>query len=450
MRSAIRDSLELEGALGRMMNLLQTLRNRISESGDGLAVDILHFPEVLESIEKEQGDFRAAAGEQMERTKDLATISEELDAVAHEIAHALQRGSGSARKAQEGGNKIKANIQHLHSIAKGISDESSAIRQVNDMLGKEMHGLGDVLVEVEKQINQVKGLSEQTNMLALNASIEAARAGEYGHGFAVVADGVSDLAARSSDAVKSIERAVGSMNKQFEVWSERANDQMQQTDRINQSVQELEHIIKSNTEFVESVQSEIETSTSSYLDLEQQIEEIKKTTSLISDSATEISARAEYIHGAADRIRADIGNLDSRINQAVESITNQNPEWLLEFLRRRRKDHLKWMASVDAAIAAMDAEAFPQLDHTKCNMGLWIYKAVVSSDSQRQVHDSMEEPHRRLHATASEIADMVSRGEGSGIDSKRKDLGAVYEEIADRFDEYERYLEDAVLNDLRK
>ncbi|HBS04504.1 MAG TPA: hypothetical protein DEA96_06040 [Leptospiraceae bacterium] len=156
------------------------------------------------------------------------------------------------------------------------------------------------------------------------------------------------------------------------------------------------------------------------------------------------------MHGAADRIRADIGNLDSRINQAVESITNQNPEWLLEFLRRRRKDHLKWMASVDAAIAAMDAEAFPQLDHTKCNMGLWIYKAVVSSDSQRQVHDSMEEPHRRLHATASEIADMVSRGEGSGIDSKRKDLGAVYEEIADRFDEYERYLEDAVLNDLRK
>ncbi len=72
---------------------------------------------------------------------------------------------------------------------------------------------------------------------------------------------------------------------------ERANDQMQKTDRISQSIQELEHIIKSNTQLVESVQSEIETSSSSYLDLEQQIEEIKKTNSLISALATEISAK---------------------------------------------------------------------------------------------------------------------------------------------------------------
>ena len=449
LESTIRDSLSIEGSLGSLLGSLQSLKRRVVVSGDELAVDILHFPGVLEFIQKAQGEFRSAASDQMERTKDLATVSEELDAVAHEIAQALHRGSGSARKAKEGGARIKENIQNLHEIARGIADESNGIRVVNDTLGKEMHGLGQVFVDVEKQINRVKGLSEQTNMLALNASIEAARAGEYGHGFAVVAEGVSDLAEKSSEAVKNIEEALLSMNRQFEVWSQRASDQMKQTDRINESVNDLEHIIETNTEFVQSVQSEIETSTGSYLDLEQQIEEIKKTTSLISDSAMQISTKADYIHGAADRIRESIGQLDDRVNQAVESITNQNPEWLLEFLRARRTDHLQWMASVDQALAAMNPESFPQLDHTRCNMGLWIYKAVVKSDAQRKVHDALEGPHRRLHTTAQELASLVGQNRKSEIRSKREELGKIYEEIAALFNDYESFLEAAVLAELR-
>ena len=311
-----------------------------------------------------------------------------------------------------------------------------------------MQGLGQVITEVEKQINQVKGLSEQTNMLALNASIEAARAGEYGHGFAVVADGVSDLAAKSSDAVKSIERALASMTKQFATWTERASGQIEQTNRINSSVQELEQIIQSNADFVKQVQTEIDSTTDSYLDLEQQIQEIKKTTSLISESAVQISGKADHIHESADRIRADIGVLEKRVNASVEAITNQNPEWLMEFLKRRRRDHLNWMAKVDKSIADKDADSFPQLDHRKCNMGLWLYMAIVTSNEQKEVHDSLLDPHERLHSTARQIADRIRAGEESSVPGLREKLGQVYDEIADRFDQYERFLEKLILDDL--
>lgn len=444
----LREDLRLEGALGRLVSILSRLRQEVADSGDDLAVGLLHYPDILEKIEKEQGEFRSAASEQMESTKDLATVSEELDAVAHEISRALEKGRGSAKKAKEGGGKIKESILNLHDITRGIAQESEHIASINDSLGTEMQGLGDVLSEVEKRIVQVKGLSEQTNMLALNASIEAARAGEYGHGFAVVADGVSDLAAKSSEAVKSIERALENMNRQFSSWSERASGQIEQTNRINSSVQKLEQIIESNSEFVKEVQSEIDLATDSYLELEQQIQEIKKTTSLISDSAVQISGKAEYIHEAADKIREDIGVLDKKVMHSVEMITNQNPEWLLEFLKRRRRDHLNWMTKVDEAIKAGDADAFPQLDHRKCNMGLWIYMAIVSSEEQKRIHDALEEPHQRLHGAAREISELMREGKRDQIPAAREKLTRVYEEIAQRFNDYEIFLEKKVIEDV--
>lgn len=450
LKETLRGRRALEGELGRLIKLLSWMREEVANSGDDLAVGLLHFPAILEKIEKEQGEFRAAASEQMESTKDLATVSEELDAVAHEISRALERGRGSARKAKDGGGKIKDSVINLHEISRGIAQETEQIRSMNDTLGQEMGALSDVLAEVEKRITQVKGLSEQTNMLALNASIEAARAGEYGHGFAVVADGVSDLAAKSSEAVKSIERALESMNKKFASWVERASGQIEQTNRINQSVQDLEHIIESNTEFVKDVQSEIDATTDSYLELEQQIQEIKKTTSLISDSAIQISGKAEYIHERADKIREDIGVLDKKVSNSVEMITNQNPEWLLEFLKRRRKDHLKWMTDVDQAIQAGDPDAFPQLDHRKCNMGLWIYMAIVRSEEQKDVHAAMEDPHRRLHEAAAAIAQALRTGKKQELSGLREKLGQVYEEIAQRFNDYESYLEKQVIADVLK
>ena len=97
----------------------------------------------------------------------------------------------------------------------------------------------------------------------------------------------------------------------------------------------------------------------------------------------------------------------------------------------------------------MNPESFPQLDHTRCNMGLWIYKAVVKSDAQRKVHDALEGPHRRLHTTAQELASLVGQNRKSEIRSKREELGKIYEEIAALFNDYESFLEAAVLAELR-
>ncbi|MCB1304898.1 MAG: CZB domain-containing protein [Leptospiraceae bacterium] len=446
VESFLRGATDVDGALGRLLVVLSSLRDLVVRSGDDLAVSLMHFPEILEMIEKEQGEFRNAAADQMERTKDLATVAEELDAVAHEIARGLERGRASAESARSGGASISEGIGNIHTLTRSIADRSQRIRSINDSLGHEMHGLGEVLKEVEKQTEQVKGLSEQTNMLALNASIEAARAGEYGHGFAVVADGVSDLAAKSSEAVKSIERALESMNRQFESWADRAVGQMQETNEINASVQGLERIVEGNTKSVKEVQAQIDASTDLYLELDAQIHEINKTTSLISDSAQQINARADYIHEAADHIRNDIGKLDGMVNQSVEKITNQNPEWLIEFLKRRRRDHLKWMTEVDAALTANEAGRFPQLDHRKCNMGLWLYMTIVTSEGQQVVHNALEDPHRRLHECAASMARLVSDGHLEGARAKRSELTAIYEEIAVLFDRYEAFLEKQVLD----
>ncbi|MCB1167261.1 MAG: CZB domain-containing protein [Leptospiraceae bacterium] len=437
--------MSVSNSFDSLIRLLQNIRHKIAQSGDNVAVSVLSFPHVLEAIREDQVLFQVATTEQLEKTKDLAAVSEELDAVAQGLASRIENGKKAALQSQEGGARIQGSFQNVLTLVKGISRETGVIRRINDELGAEIEDLSRVLEEAGKQVSQIKAISDQTNMLSLNASIEAARAGEQGRGFAVVAEGVSSLASRTNEAVKSIEISLVNMVDHFHRWREHAKNQLGQTSRIDDSIQILETEISDAADAMTHVGADVEYSTGLYVEIAEQIDEVRKTVGIISDSTLRISIRAEEILGASEAIRNQVAGLAERIDSSVSAITNQNPEWLLEFLRNRRMDHLRWMQQVDRAIQAKNAEEFPQLDHRRCNMGLWIYLAVVKSDEQRKVHDSLEEPHRRLHACARSIADCVSAGDIASATENRAELSRIFDEIGRLFNEYESYLEHQVL-----
>ncbi len=149
---------------------------------------------------------RADLEKQRQETASVAAAMTQMEASVREVAQAanqtLERVM-DVEKASETGRKVMAgNITTTHQLAGKLQQTGKVIGDVSAMSGQ----IGNIL-------DVIRGIAEQTNLLALNAAIEAARAGEQGRGFAVVADEVRSLAGRTAQSTSEIQTMIENLQQ---------------------------------------------------------------------------------------------------------------------------------------------------------------------------------------------------------------------------------------------
>lgn len=153
------------------------------------------------------GSIRQLTNNQLQQNDMAATGSEEMTQTIREVASNAEQAADAARQADDDAKASTLIMQQTQRQISELADDIHHSQQVITQLRNETDGIGSVL-------DVIRGIAEQTNLLALNAAIEAARAGEQGRGFAVVADEVRTLASRTQESTEEINRMITSLQEQ--------------------------------------------------------------------------------------------------------------------------------------------------------------------------------------------------------------------------------------------
>lgn len=194
-------TIQNQDEFGQLGNAFNRFVQRIHDSMREVAASTVQLNEVATRVVGASNASMVNSDQQATRTNSVAAAINQLGAAAQEIAHNAALASGHSSDASNlaghGQTVVRQSIEAMNRLGGKISGACAGIEQLNVKTAN----IGQIL-EV------ISGISQQTNLLALNAAIEAARAGEAGRGFAVVADEVRNLAHRTQESAQQVQAMI--------------------------------------------------------------------------------------------------------------------------------------------------------------------------------------------------------------------------------------------------
>ncbi|BBW90514.1 methyl-accepting chemotaxis protein [Pseudoalteromonas sp. PS1M3] len=316
----MKDISQGEGDLTRTLN--EEGNDEISKLSHSFNLFVSKMRESLVHVSQSANDVNEHAHTVDDSTKTSQSFIElqndsstQVAAAMEQMTHQIHDVSSNAEAAEQAANDAAHNaLTGKHVVAETItaietlSANIETVSRVTEDLANESQNIGSVL-------DVIRSISEQTNLLALNAAIEAARAGEHGRGFAVVADEVRTLASRTGQSTDEIQSMISKLQEgtRAAVDAVKASQTLsvstvEQASSANNSLNEIERLVSVITEMNSQIARATEQQT-------QAADEVNLRINDLSQSTEQSLDNTKQLNSASDKLKKSSTELSSIVNR---------------------------------------------------------------------------------------------------------------------------------------
>ena len=307
MLSNLLDAEEQE----RMMNHMKKMQEKSKQTSDELFCMVKELSEITEvaikANEQISDETSCVLHNFSENTNEITNINGRTQDINERLVALAEMNDQVAELAKQINEKTKENQEKMNDATDSMEQIHKSTNECKDIISQ----LGEESKEILGIVKVITGISNQTNILALNASIEAARAGEHGRGFAVVASQIQQLAEQTKKAVDNIGRIV----TETVLHTEDAVNVMEKSvvltkegmDRIGEAGKSTSIITSSNNQMSDSI-----------LEMDENVENIRKQSDEVAKGMEQVDSNTKSNYTAIEHVAA----ATQENNASVEEIEN--------------------------------------------------------------------------------------------------------------------------------
>ncbi len=306
----IRSDIDRDDEIGDMARSVNIMLEAFQKLVQKILAATVNLAAATEQLSSVSATTREGIYKQRSETEQVATAMHEMVATVAEIARNTSEAAASAEVTDQQAQSGKASIEKTSRALSQLDETMVASSNVIEQLHQDSDKIGQVL-EV------ISAIAEQTNLLALNAAIEAARAGEQGRGFAVVADEVRTLAARTQNSTEEINAIIVGLQQRakkavesMHVSRDKASDTIIQARETHSTLEQITVAVNQITEMSLQIASAAEEQNSVAEEINRNIVAISDVSELSANGSEQTATASEELA----RLGADLHRLANEFN----------------------------------------------------------------------------------------------------------------------------------------
>lgn len=373
----------------------------------------------------------------------VSNAAEDISNASAQISNSSTLLAGTIIEITKESEALSGSFITSNDLLQKVKNENGVVIKNTEFMKNDVDSLLSTIQKIKKTIDGISDISEQTNILAINASIEAARAGAAGKGFNIVAKETKTLSEKTNTLLLSLNMLVD----EIDVSSKKSSDSVTRTIgsiyHVNEDIETVSEMVSKNvtslgkmTENITNIAASSEEINSSLTECSTTLDTINTDVQNVADSTQQL----ESVSGSLNEMSGAMKQLEEKINGLTHSsgkLANSKQFGLLnadftQTVEDAIKAHTAWMSTLKSMTDHMDVTPLQTDDH-KCGFGHFYYAVTPSSDKVITIWKSIETYHHALHKTGSTVIKCIEQSDHHGAFTQTQTADNLSKQIINAF-----------------